>query len=190
VIGEWTPGQQPRLIRVGTLACLNPVNHVGVVVRHPDYQQLLLFESTGSIDTPCLFNRRVVCGVQAHTLTWRWLLSQRGGGIMWHYPLTRPLDKDEEAVLAKAAYDLLGTPYDYWGAPWARTLGLGWLCHLLSSRPALNALFCSEFGILLHEAVGLFECRNPSNWSPAHWMRVERWRGIVEKPQRVTEEMV
>ena len=112
----------------------------------------------------------------------------RHGGYCWHYPLAKPLDGIQIERLWFTADHIRGTPYDFSDAWGARTLGFGWLRHLVGRCGWLHEyldngkLFCSEAVAIMHNAVGLTSFAYPSHWAPTSIVRWERRHGILAEP--------
>jgi hypothetical protein len=180
-----------RLIRVATCG---GVNHVAICGLHPQTGKVIVYESTMSHPDSlvCIVTGRPVKGVQAHNLFWRLRYEARCGGSVWHYPLKRPLIRFDDAHrLTDFCRSKLGTPYDYWGAVWARSICFGWLAHRLSyyhglSRECDGRLFCSEFVAMALREADRFHTANASVWNPAQLIKTAyRIRGVFADPIQV-----
>lgn len=156
---------------------------MGLVGWHPSKAaKLLIWESTGLIDTPCAITGAVTNGVQGHRLHSR----IRGyHGRAWHYPLAKPLPSWHVKLLNKWCVEQVGKDYDEIGAFRTRDTPLGWLRRRLYGEEDLRAMFCSEFVAAGLRYVGKFETGNASQWNPNALCRRLLMRGIVSKPRRV-----
>lgn len=156
------------------------LSHVAIAVGWRGHRWPLLVEAVAEYREPCAVTGKVLDGVQAHHARSR----IRGyEGKVFHYPIARPLQWLEQAMLHGFCRERLGTSYDALGAMLARdTL---WAA---THRPAedLVSLFCSEFVAAALRAAGrLPEETNASEWSPNRLMRRMVRSGIVEKPRRL-----
>lgn len=174
------------LINLGT--CGWPgwsISHVAVVIAHPSDGGPVLWEAASNRPDPCILQHRLVKGVQVHRIGRRLVEFRVRGGRVWHYPLARPLSERESYLLTKEAEYWLGTPYDWWGAFCARTIGCGWLRHLLPNREDTGNLFCSEGIAVLLRKVGRFCTENASKWNPNWFCRWGTIIGAFEKPELI-----
>ncbi len=158
------------------------LSHVGLVGWHPEKPSLLVYESTGLINTPCAVTGQVINGVQGHRLHSR-IRSYRGH--VWHYPLALPLPDWHARLMSQWCIRHLGRDYDEMGAFRVRDTPLGWLRRRLFGEEDLRAMFCSEFVAAGLRYVGKFQTDNASHWNPNALCRRLRARGIVSKPRRV-----
>lgn len=173
------------LSRAIQFCTLGTINHVAILSLPPQGDGLCIYESSATVDLSCEAAGKVVKGVQRHSVRLRLRYAARQGCRVWHYPLTVPLTEDQQRLLESSCRTKLDIPYDYKGAAWARTLGFGWLAHLLKNREALGNLMCSEFAAVELRLMDRFDTENASKWNPAWLCRVLRWQGIVQKPRLV-----
>jgi len=177
-----------RMIRATTLGS---ISHVGIVAYAPSFASIkawrrpIIYESTTQAKRACYRVNYHVSGVQAHSITWRLADAKKDGVRVWHYPLTNPLTDAESDTLTWWCEDRLGKPYDYWGAFNARTLGFGWLRHLMRSRENLDSYQCSEFVADATRILGRFATADASKWNPSSLCRVLVQQGSVQKPRKI-----
>ena len=165
---------------------LGKLSHIAVAARHPETDEVVMFESTQACKLPCLIVGKRVDGVQCHPVIDRML--DYGEGEFFVYPLTHPLSDEENRKLfayciAKAK---AGVPYDYFGAFRSRLLGLGWLERWLFPREEnLEAEFCSGFVGDVERELGRYDSGNVENWAPSPFTRDMRRQGSCGKGERV-----
>lgn len=153
---------------------LGPISHVGILANSPE-------------GTMRLYEALLVGGVCRYHPYRSIERTHLLGGRVWHYPLANPLvpylsSMESTGGLTNTLEAQLGKPYDTKGAMWARSLGFGWLAHLLKNREALGNLFCSELVAMALRQVCRFNTRNASMWNPTHLCRTLRRRRVVGKP--------
>ena len=143
---------------------------------------LVLFESTMSCDLPCIFQGKVVSGVQGHKIADRVAEYQ---GKVWRYPMRRTLRPLESERLTHYLLSHLGVDYDTIGAFRAGGVGFSFVESLF--RPEdLTSLFCSEFVAAAQKHVRLLDGGVSANrWSPNLLVRTEWRRGLLLKPRRL-----
>lgn len=161
------------------------LSHVGIIAQHPQQpQRLLLWESTGLMRRPCLLQRRIVYGVQAHPIRQR---IQHYRGRVWHYPLSpfyAAVAEHSRHYLANWLERQQGTGYDAIGAFRTRETPLGWIERRLSPEN-LHLLFCSELVVAAWRTIGVWNPPNASAWNPNRLARTAWDIGIVEKRRRL-----
>lgn len=177
-----------RMIRAATLGS---ISHVGIVAYAPSFaadkawRRPIIYESTTQAKRACYRVNYIVSGVQAHSITWRLADSKKDNVQIWHYPLANPLTDKESAKLTAWCEERLGTPYDYWGAFNARTLGFGWFRHLIHSHEHLSSYQCSEFAADALRMLKRFNTVDASKWNPSSLCRVMVRQGTTLKPRKV-----
>ena len=154
-------------------------SHVAMIGREGGYgKRLVLWESLGMPNEPCLIRGKVVTGVQVQDITNR---IKNYKGRVWHYPLTQPLDSEQVWDLDRFCMQYLGTDYDTLGA--FRSRGLS-LIEKVIFRPAdLTSVFCSEFCAAAHHHLGIFT-KNASRMNPNRFIRCECAAGVLAKSRR------
>lgn len=155
------------------------LSHVGILADHNG--ELLIFESNEQDMEPCVIQGKTVSGTQAHTLESR---VKSYDGLMWHYPLSRPLYDFESKRLSEFLLETIGLPYDKLGAFRAGGIGWSWVESQLYDQN-LNSIFCSEWCAAAHTEIGIFHTDHVSRWSPNYFCRTERRQGILLAPRRL-----
>jgi hypothetical protein len=156
------------------------ISHVGIMGGATD-GRLLLFESTTLDGLPCEITEKPFCGTQAHSLD---AVVRSYKGKIWHYPLYRSLYDNEQQRLTDFLIGTIHTPYDEMGAFRSAGVGLSWIESLFREQD-LSKIFCSEWCVAAHTAIGIFRTDNVSRWNPNRFVRTERRRGILLKPWRM-----
>lgn len=173
------------------------INHVAVIAPSPHGGELLIWESTTTLpdNWVCQVSGNAgVKGVQASKINKRLRYEARCKGSAWHFTLRGPLDPTQLRVLWFFCEQMLGTPYDYTDVFGARSLGFGWLRHLIGKLGYLpdyrdnGRLFCSEFAVMVHNSVALTGLLHPSHWSPSRFVAYERRKKILDKPRLIVDE--
>ena len=153
-------------------------SHVAIIGRKDG--QLVLWESLGMPNRPCLIQGKVVTGVQVQNIENR---IQDYDGRVWHYPLCRPLDAEQLDRLDAFCVRYLGTDYDMLGA--FRSRGLSLIEKLVFRPIDLTSVFCSEFCAAAHHYAGVTNgVGNASRLNPNKYIRRERAAGILAKSRR------
>lgn len=160
------------------------LSHVAIVAPLKNHGQVL-WESTTFCDTPCLIRRQVVAGVQAHWIDDRIREYHDCGGVVWHYPLRRPLALDLVTRLGDFLWTWRLLDYDYLGAFDARSTLIARLYRKIFSRENLRQMFCSELCGAAHKRIGLWNPKNVSGFSPNSLTRAEIKAGVLAYPGRV-----
>lgn len=155
------------------------LSHVAIAAEYED--RLVLFESTTWNDEPCIIQKKLIKGVQAHYIANR-IASYDGS--MWHYPLLNRLDRYESKKLTNFLLKQIGKSYDYIGAFRAGGEGFSWLESHLHDE-SLHTLFCSELCAAAHREVNRFATKNAARWNPNNFTRAERNRGTLGTPMRI-----
>lgn len=150
-------------------------SHVGIISGN------ILFESTTTVDLPCVILGQQIEGVQAHTLKSR---IPNYAGRVWAYPLISQLNDFERDKLYSFLYKRLGTPYDMIGAFRSGGAAFSWFESKLR-KPDQSALFCSEMCAAALRYINRFPTLNESKWNPNSFLRAGRKRGIFGKPERL-----
>lgn len=136
------------------------LSHIAGVVRVPGVSRLLVCESTTQYHAPCVLCGKVHDGVQFHYVPER-VRSYRG--LVWRYPLSKPLTVHESRLLGNWCASQHGKTYDYIGAFRSReTL----VACLLRKDEDLNSMFCSELWTAGLREVRRVRTENASAWSP------------------------
>lgn len=156
------------------------ISHVGIMGEASD-GRLLLFESTTVDGLPCEITGKHFSGTQAHQLE---AVSESYPGKVWHYPLYRSLYENERQRLTQFLMETIHTPYDEMGAFRSGGVGLSWIESLFREQD-LTKIFCSEWCVAAHTAIGIFRTDNVSRWNPNRFVRTERRQGILLKPRRM-----
>jgi len=168
------------MINLGTLGWpRRDLSHVGLVARHQDHG-LCIYESTTTVDLPCLERGKPVSGMQVHPLTDR----VRGyPGRVFHFPLRRPLSADDadgiECFLRNLCQKKL--PYDYLGAVRSRSMLIGVLQRTVFGREDLKQIFCSELSAATWAYLQILKTRNASRWNPNSLGRYAERHGLTRR---------
>lgn len=155
------------------------LSHVGIASKYEG--DTILFESTTLNDRPCYIRKQHVQGVQAHPIPYS---IESYAGKIWHYPLIKPLRKNEGLRLSSYLMKQLGKDYDYLGAGRSGGKLIACLESLLRKEDVMY-LFCSELCAASHRYIERFDTLNVSQWNPNSFTREERRRGILGKPVRL-----
>lgn len=143
--GKWWSSRMIALVScsAGQFWRRELVSHMSICAQFD--KEVLLFESKTDSDVPCLIQKRIVCGAQAHHP--RDVVNDYYGKV-WRLRLTKreALDPVESLKLTSFLVESLGTPYDKLGASFA---GSHWTKKWLSDQGFLNydlsAAFCDEW---------------------------------------------
>ena len=158
---------------------------------HPGDNRLVVWESTMSLPMPCLFAGKRVKGVGVRLLDKRIEYTLKQRGRVWVHPLVVPLTDEESRELAWACYRTRGTPYDWWGAFQARTLGGRWLTRtIVPSVEDAGKLFCCEADAFWLRAVGRFERDNAGAFNPKTFLKAQHEDEMHGLPFEVTLAML
>jgi hypothetical protein len=125
-------------------------SHVGVVVRSPLHERVLLWESTRLADLVDVETGRAAAGVQLVYLSDR--LARYAGEFKLRQ-LDRPVTPEMEQAFAKRRAELSGRPYELEKLELLEAAVDGWFRALKEER--LNSLFCSELVAEAYQAMGL-----------------------------------
>jgi len=158
------------------------LSHVAIVAHY--HADLCLYESTTTVEQPCLIQERSVSGVQCHRIE-----DRVGGyeGRVWHYPLASELPPVAAYKLEKRLIKLCrgGWPYDPVGAFRSRTMLLAILLRLKFGHEDFSKLFCSELVSKEWVTAGVLETTNASKWNPNALARYVVRHGICLEPTEV-----
>lgn len=167
IVAEFDPSDPPAHMPGPTLLTDHPVS--------------LLFESLDDCDTVCFFRGTRGPGVQAHRLVEQ-IVPEKG--MVWHYPLARPLRALQSRRLLVGLMSHLGKGYDRIGGFRSAGKGFSWLESKLRHAD-LSALFCSELCVAVLNQLNLFGTANVSSWSPNKFVRAGVKRGLFKQPVRI-----
>lgn len=156
------------------------VSHVGIMAEASD-GRLLLFESTSLDNLPCVIGGEDFTGTQAHVLG---DIVAAYSGRAYHYPLYRPLYRNENERLTRFLMETLHTPYDLMGAFRATGVGISWIESWFREQD-LSTIFCSEWIASALSVIGIFPTSNASRWNPNRLVRHLRWNDVIFKPRRL-----
>ena len=161
-------------------------SHVGIVI---EYQgQLALLESTTLCDIPCLYQGRVVAGVQVHLIADRVARYRGTVQVMSLMPecALSPVDVDEMTVDVLKHYLAVGASYDLTGA----VLSATWVAKYLAVLPFPDpdSLFCSALVARLLMVRNRMNWDDPGRYSPAGLVRTLRRTGVYSAPRTVVPE--
>lgn len=136
------------------------VSHTMIV--GPLAGNLVVWESTGLCDLPCLIHGDKRLGVQAHGIEER-IADYRG--TIWHMPLRHKLDAAQVVLLSDFLQHHRDDSYDAINAFRARRTPLSWIERRLTHE-GQHAVFCSEFAAAGLQAADVWQppdCRmNPN----------------------------
>lgn len=181
VIGFSGCGWVSAAVNIGTYGLpFFGISHVGVMAKDEE-GRLLLFESTSLQNLPCVFSGENFVGTQAHVLG---DVLEVYSGRIYHYPLYRPLYRNEDTRLTRFLMETIHTPYDLMGAFRATGVGISWIESLFREQD-LSAIFCSEWIASAFSMVGIFPTSNASRWNPNRFVRHLRWNDVLFKPRRL-----
>ncbi len=168
------------LINLGTLAWPGTgISHVGIVARH-SHHGMCLYESTTTVDLPCLERGEVVSGMQVHPLSAR---VAGYTGRVFHFPLRRPLDPDNADGIECFLRNLCKkeVPYDYVGAVRSRSMAIAAMQRLVFGREDLGQLFCSELVAATWAHLHILKTHNASRWNPNALCRYAERHGLTRR---------
>jgi len=164
---EWTTASPlaPARLRIGP-------SHVAILCEYRE--RMIWVESTTVCRRPCLVQRRVVRGAQAHSPVDRIHDYLGAGGRVDLYclaPIYR-LARDESRLLTRILVDRFvkrGIDYDLRGAVLSGSRALHWT--RLFPGADLNQLFCSELVAAVLMRLGRLNLANPTRYNPARLVR-------------------
>lgn len=141
----------------------SPYSHVGVALRIPEYDAVMLCESTTLSDLPNVLTGNRVRGAGLYFLRQR--LRSYDGEVWWVRQKAVTLGDLHNRARQKALeWCREETPYDSVQACGA---GVDWWDGLFGNEPDFSALFCSELVARFHQIAGnLDQGFNPSEATP------------------------
>jgi len=181
VIGFSGRSWSSAFINIGTYALpFFGISHVGIMSKASD-GRLLLFESTSLSNLPCALSGENFVGTQAHVLA---DTVAAYPGRIYHYPLYRPLYRNEDTRLTQYLMETVHTPYDLMGAFRSAGVGISWIESLFREQD-LTTIFCSEWLASAFSIIGVFPTSNASRWNPNKLVRHLRWNDVLLKSRRL-----
>ena len=145
------------------------LSHVGIIANRTQgaCDSLVVFEANENCEWPCVIAQRKVSGVQAH---WISDIIEDYKGTLWHYRLSKQLNRTKIRLLTKTLKDKIGTPYDWDGAKKAGGYLYSAACAIMYGED-VDSMFCSELVAYALQQVGICDIQNASRWNPNSLMR-------------------
>lgn len=176
-----------RLIELGTASVLAPPglrigpSHVAMLCEHRE--SMLWVESTSMCRRPCLLQKRIVRGTQAHLPEHRVCDYLRDGGRVDIYRLSpiHALTSAESRLLERILvrhFVRAGIDYDLGGALLSGTRFFRW--SRLFPGADFHRLFCSELVAAVLMRLGRMNHENPTKYNPARLLRELVTRGTYQ----------
>ena len=155
------------------------LSHVAILATYKN--KLFIFESTTLDTEPCEITGKKIAGVQAHNLD---KTIKEYEGKVYHYPLTKLIDDEQNKKLSEFLFDMLGISYNMIGAFRAGGVGFSHIEGILH-KENLHSIFCSELCAAAHREIGILETVNAAHFNPNHLVRWEIYKNILAGHLRI-----